>query len=93
MFPLRTRTGVILVHEGFLALITRFFGWIDPCPHCFLTGWLAADPDGIECDCGAALQTVHEMRQSVKMIRTLVMLRDIPRDVSYINDASNAQAL
>lgn len=31
-----------------------------PCPHCFDTGYLCADPEEIECDCPADLQPENE---------------------------------
>jgi hypothetical protein len=40
-----------------------------PCKHCFDTGYLDADPDEIECDCGASLQSDADMRAACEQIR------------------------
>ena len=40
-----------------------------PCPHCFDTGYLNADPDDIECDCAASLQSEAAMRAACEEVR------------------------
>lgn len=45
-----------------------------PCEHCMDTGFLSADPDEIECDCGAEFQPEAEMLAECARLREVGFL-------------------